>query len=433
MAKTKFDFLIMLFLSLFVGLFTNRKRDEARGHPCLLLACHDTNRYGNIGGKWFSPLLEPIGEYLQRRGMTVMHLCLPPCLDAPKRVYGESFNVNLAFALVLLRKHAERFFVNRALAEERAHQRMVMVYKQQLHAMSPELILGISVPSELAEAAHELKIPLIEAIHGMQLRASDQLVIEKFTAVDTRLPGTFLSFDSMTHAALCELFKSRGITSFHMPHPWHTEAARPCSNLIEDSSRVESLFSSYRAAFLLTLQWGYDGERDDLRGILPNGILHPSLEAVFAASPDILWLIRLHPVQLKGFSYKRHRRYAYALSRRFSNVNVMEASFLPLPLLLRRCSGHVSMLSGVCGEAAAVGVPSLMLCPTLKNGGEFAGMFSELGASMITYGELRADEILEWVMSRAASTAPPSANVPDETLYFEKKVDQMVNGLEGCT
>ena len=86
------------------------------------------------------------------------------------------------------------------------------------------------------------------------------------------------------------------------------------------------------------------------------------------------------------------------------------------------------MSSGSAGEAALLGVTSLMLCPTLKPGGAHAGTFSELiETGMATFGELDTGEILNWVAAQAER--PPVGARRDwrrDTLDLERRLDELI-------
>ena len=86
------------------------------------------------------------------------------------------------------------------------------------------------------------------------------------------------------------------------------------------------------------------------------------------------------------------------------------------------------MISGACGEAALMGVPSLMLCPTLKSGGAYEGNFSELPPELVTYGELVAEEIKAWVVVQAERGAPQMGHAMDDQQRFEKQLDKLLEG-----
>jgi hypothetical protein len=402
----------------------------ARDEPCILLSCHDVDRGLARGGAFFSPILAPIGEHYARRGKQIVNLTHPVTVYRSRRVLGGAVSVNRAFILGRWAERAEVIALGRTRAQARGRARRTAMYRAVLTKLRAERVFAIEPPHELCSAARELGIPVVEAMHGMNLHPDDRIItgrIERFE--DRVLPSTYLAFDARTHATLTGLLQGRSMRAVAVPHPWHVEVHRERSQLRADSSEIDALVARYRAAVLVSLQWGYDRERASLSGIIPNGILHPALHDAIVSSPDDnLWLLRLHPIQIKRKRYGAHRAHVSALAQQRGNVETSLASSLPLPLLVSRTVGHITMSSGSAGEAALLGVPSLMLCPTLKPGGAHAGTFSELiETGMVTLGELDAGEILKWVAARAQR--PKAAARRDwqkDTLELERRLDELI-------
>jgi len=419
--------LLQYFLSLFV-----RQAAFSKEGPCILIACHDTNRYAKCNGKWFSPILEPMAEYYRRLGIKIIHLSYPPTFDSFTKVYGDSIYINRSLFCMKIIKMIELLIFGQHVSEIRFNKRMASVYKKIITITSPRIILSITTPVSMANAAHDLAIPLIEPHHGMNTKPDRDLMIEmKFGIPELDLPNIFLSFDETTQETLRSIFQGQSTRSLLMPHPWHVEALRTESKLISNtnSQRSSNIFATGKSLFLVTLAWGYDGELDYLCNIIPNGILHPSIERAIAMTPkNIMWLMRLHPIQLKDKAYRHHRDYVYELPKRFNNVDVDIANSLPLPLLLQRCCGHISMMSGVCGEAALMGVPSLMLCPTLKPGGVLEGCYSEFSSEVVTFGNLVAEEIAAWVVAHAENVALNKYRAVNDQKLFENQLDKLLDG-----
>ncbi|MEM8488499.1 MAG: hypothetical protein AAF564_23330 [Bacteroidota bacterium] len=84
------------------------------------------------------------------------------------------------------------------------------------------------------------------------------------------------------------------------------------------------------------------------------------LEAMRKAPPDWFWLIRLHPAQRNKISALQEALEALHLE----NVNVEEASQLPLYPLLKQSHRHVTQWSTIAVEALRFNVPSLIIHPT---------------------------------------------------------------------
>ena len=77
----------------------------------------------------------------------------------------------------------------------------------------------------------------------------------------------------------------------------------------------------------------------EFKGILKNGLFFEEFFELIERRQDVLWRFRLHPVQTQSSIYWRHINILGVLERRFTNVDWMDSSNLPLAVVLQRCSG----------------------------------------------------------------------------------------------
>jgi len=162
-----------------------------------------------------------------------------------------------------------------------------------------------------------------------------------------------------------------------------------------------------KPVILFSLQWGYAGDHGEyfeFEGILTNGLIPEAvLQTIAETSDSIDWLIRLHPVQKTGPLFRKHRAFLDRVSAANPNVDWEWASSTPLPIVLSKVTHHVSMSSMTAYEAAAVGVPSLLLCPTLAGGGLNEEMFLDLVERGVAQKRsCERPEIIEWVDNQSS-------------------------------
>jgi hypothetical protein len=370
----------------------------------VLLTCNDVDRGMQQDGLRFSPLLEGIGRMLDELGYRTVNLTHPYAMFRGSGVKGGALTLNHRAFAMQLASLLSRSRDDHAGPKGTRRTRLEMgLYRRLLLALKPEAVVSIQPPLALCSTARHLGIPVIEAMHGTNIALSDRIFANHMASPDLFLPTHVLCFDDVTHATYQVHCAGRDIRPLRTVDPW-----------MHACQREYGLFRSARPApcksVLFTLQWGYDGERDALRHIIPNGILHPAVEQAIAltAGKDVRVLLRLHPVQMNLPGYRHHRRHMESLVSRFPHVEFQRASTAPLPVLLNEVSGHLTMSSSAVGEAAAVHVPSLLLCPTLKPGGAHEGFFSELLQSgMATLGSLNAQAIAGWIEGCSASGRAP--------------------------
>jgi hypothetical protein len=184
---------------------------------------------------------------------------------------------------------------------------------------------------------------------------------------------------------------------------------------------------NFNRAILFTLQWGYESHSpiDEFKGIITNGILHNQIiEAIERTEKDVIWLIKTHPMQMHDKYILEH---LIKLQKRYSNIEYISGPELSMLSLLEHplVQGHITMSSQSCYDSAICGIPSLVLCPTVKFGGVYFGMFKDLiDKNMVNIGELDNDDIIDWVMT-AEKKNSVDINSP-ETVEIEEFIKTLL-------
>ena len=99
------------------------------------------------------------------------------------------------------------------------------------------------------------------------------------------------------------------------------------------------------------------------------------------------------------------------------NCEWNQASHLPYPSIAMLCSGNIGMSSTSCYDAAAMGVPSLMLCPTVQPGNIHGDWFLDLvEEGYFTKALPNLDVINDWV-DRVEPKQPRLSNLEDDAAW----------------
>jgi hypothetical protein len=396
---------------------------------CILYSASDANRAHHASDGCLSPILEPIREYYKRNSYNAINLSYPLSYYHSSEVKGGAILLNGKAIIIILAELVEKLLLGHDIALQRKSNRRVKLLKSLLSKIKPNLIFAFQATPELCKAAHELNMAVVEPMHGMHVSPNDKIFRSSISGISREaLPDAYLAYDGRTHATLSELIGDLSIDVFRIPHPWHVECNDYNSTII-DRKPSSIIFSTYRSIkILVTLQWGYAGERESLSNIIPNGVMHPALEKAIVENQHVLWLLRMHPVQLRTRGYRAHRNFVRSLSERHSNVEWRDATAFPLPIILANVQGHITMTSGSTGEAAIFGVPSLLLCPTLKAGGAHSGWFSELvEEGLVEFGQLRTECITNWI-SRLSPVQSTSHRIDwqEERQKFATTLDRVL-------
>lgn len=393
----------------------------------VLFICHDNDLGMTKDNKAYSPLIDSFFEKLDGFGWKCARFLLPYTHMTENQAFGSPVRANRKlFLLTVLYKirtflRLESLF--RYYSEKSDTLTTVFFYKTFFQAIECKCIVGIGLNSNICKAANELGIFSVEVAHGIGYA---ELSLELNSLNKSQLPKGIITFDTISYNTYSAL-ESKGVEVKYIPHLWLSRFELEEKQILPlEWTKEIKIDEKYQKVILLTLQWGYDGEASFFDGILENGILSPCIErAIQETKNDVFWFIRMHPIQLRDSRYDKHRRYIKKLAQKFTNCDWQKASTVPLPSLLLKCHGHLTMSSMSSYEAAYMGVKTLLLCPTLKKGSVHQNYFKDLQiAKMADLGGLDSAEIIQWIKS--VEMTSKYSFFPKDT--FEETVEWML----GC-
>jgi hypothetical protein len=393
-----------------------------------LFFCHDADRGVVRQGRAYSPLVDSVREDLEERGWVCQTVSHPWSKLTGDLAWGSPISINRSYFFCRICSFLKRAFsfqkdINRTRDAE------VCLYKRILAKSNPKCVVTIGSPPKLALAAKELGILHVELLHGLG-----------YTSIEwgwDHLPGELLpagviSMDKVSTETFGKL-ASKGVFTIQIPHPFIRRFmdAGMVKKLPEEWSEksLPSTACGYGRRILISLNWGYAGDHGDFieyKGILKNGLFPEILEDVIAQTKDeIFWFFRFHPVQLRGKKYQRLIDYVEGFIGAHENAEWRWASTMPLPAVLKTCTGSISMSSMSAYDAAYMGVSSLVLCPTVQPGAIHQDWFSDLdNLGYVRKSATSFDEILNWV--RVVQQKSPLMSDLDKVQDWEKAVVRMM-------
>jgi hypothetical protein len=361
----------------------------------VLLICHDVDRYEVIQNLKYSPILDSFADrYLAVNGLSCSRIATPFSLMVGGSAWGHPHHFNLCAWLASLPKSPFRkFFTHSSL------------FGKIIDCARCKAVIAIDTTPELCKACHEHDVLCIEIAHGMGYTSFDA----RFGGRERgELPDGFICYDDVSAKAWQELTGDLQ-SPWLIGHPWFTRFLEGGDRAgMSLPNHLLKKIGQFKKVVLLSLQWGYDDEDERTAGILTNGVLAEEIQqAIERTQTDVLWLVRLHPVQMEGSRYARHRDFLRILDEKSVNV-FSECSSLPLPLLLSVCHGHVTMSSMVCYEASWIGIPSIAMCPTIRPGGIFHDLFDDLSsAGFVLKTALNCERLMDWLTSLESKKRDP--------------------------
>jgi hypothetical protein len=358
----------------------------------VLFFCHD-NDYGlTLGDKAYSPLLDSIRKDIEMRGWKTQTIGHPFSRIAGYAAWSNPILFNRSYLIARIKDKIYNLNPLISFFKEK-HTNTFYLYKKIIEKSEPTCIITIGSPPELCQAAKEKEVPCIELLHGM---GYSKIAWGYDKRSHSELPSGILSLDTCSTRAFQML---EYIQIQQIPHPFLKRFQDGKDNDIPIEWQNKNTIYKNKKIILVSLQWGYDGTYPEFIGILKNHIILEELVVAIESknNKDIIWAFRLHPVQLRDKKYKHHLDYIKDFCKNHLNTQWQWFTEMPLPVVLKQCSGHITMSSVTSYEAAYMGIKTLALCPTLQPGGHNQDMFSDLVSSgYLTKNQADVRNIIEW-------------------------------------
>jgi hypothetical protein len=372
----------------------------------VLLFCHDVDRGVVLDSKAYATIADSIRDDLENRGFRCLTIAHPWSRLTGRKAWGDPISINRAY----LRAHIKNAIAKATLRSTK-NDAFVALYDNLLQSTEAKAVICIGSPPQLLRAAKRRKIKTIEALHGVGYTNIDSWAWDR--RCPDELPSIILSYDAKSSQLFKEVTNNNSKV-VEVSHPFLKRFIQPTyQSRLPMAWRGDSIPKKHGKRILVLLQWGYSGEFPGLLDSLPNG-LYPEalLEAVQRTRHSVQWCLRLHPVQMTKKCYRHHKTMAQSLSDRFPNVEWKIWSERPLPTLLPSIDGCLTMSSMACYEAAAFGIPSLLLSPALGNRGPYSQMFEDLvseGYAVKVTAESKC--LIEWAEQSRPLLTPRVGNL----------------------
>jgi hypothetical protein len=387
----------------------------------VLLFSHDVDRGIRLDSKAFSPLIDSTIEKLQQDGLTCKSILLPWSKLSSRNAFNTPLNISSYYlfcrtADIIITKTGKMFGVH---SEGRI---VVGFYKILFEIYRPKIIICIGATPQLCVAAKEVKVPIVELLHGIGYA---KIPWGWETAPRRNIPEIVFALDKVSLDTFMRVQDKR-FDVHQVSHPFFNRTLSSLNYQPKEWCLNTSSTKNYARIVLITLSWGYAGDHGpypELIGILKNGLLPEEIiDAIRESKGKIFWRIRMHPVQMAQKKYHWVRKFLTALSINHSNLEWEDSSRVPLHSLLATCDAHITMNSMSSYECAYSGVKTMALCPTLRSGGVAVKMFEDLVASGYLLKESPDKaKILNWI-NQTARCQPLDIGLHLEIVEIVKKI-----------
>jgi len=369
----------------------------------VVLFCSDNDRADKLNNKNYSRVLDTIYDDLISRGYDCINISLPLNIEVKNKSWGYVLSFNRSYFIAKINEKLS-ILINKLLFRKTNDSRkhIVQYYDNILKLSKPNLIFVIGCVPELAIAARNNNILIIEPLHGFG-----------YTKVPWRwsefnkehLPNIIICFDAISANSFVELEK-KDVKIYEINSMWLNRFKKENWNKLPDEwLSIINKLNNNKKNILVSLTWGYagdHGDKNEFRGILSNGLIPESIIEIIKYTQDsINWYFRLHPKHLRNKNkYSKHFRLLNKLKSEYKNVEWEISTISPLPLVLETVSGVISMSSMVPYDAAYFGIKSLILCPTIFQPNSNPNFNDLISNGIAEYQDLNDEKLIyEWVLN----------------------------------
>lgn len=362
------------------------------GRVDCLFICASVDRTLLADGRLYSRILDPIGYFLKIKDYKIKHISW----DFDRRKYYFKYK----YIGLVTRSHTFSFLFLKYIC-------------------CPKVIVAIGWTEAFLSAAKLLKIPTVEPLHGFGLDA-DTLLYGTNNKIKLT-PETFIAYDDQSFQTLNNnIFKNFSVKRCSHPYIENFFFNKDSRRFYGDL--IDRLKGDYSKLGLITLQHGYEGSRDFLKNILPNGLIHESLVNTIYAQTEIFWIVRAHPVQFARGDWLETLASLQKLFKSHPNIDVDSFHTVDIVEVISRVDIHITMMSGAIEECALFDIPTVALCPTLANGGLMQNAFLSARTKGLLYLSDLSETAIADMLSKAMQDWEKSKS---NTKFFETNMSMV--------
>ena len=340
----------------------------------VLLYCHDNDRGVTVFGKRYSQLIDTVGDIYASLGYSSLTIAAAYSNLIGDKAYGNVISMNGAISRA---KVLDRFF-------SKKNNFQINFWESLLGMVSPKIIIGIQPPKELCAAARKKKVLIVDLQHGVISSEGYYGLSYRKNMNQYGWPNIILCWNDTSADYLIERVEC--FTSVKvLGNPWHlklSEDQNLKNPLLTESSQIHL---NNQIIILISMQWGDES--------LNENFIHPALiEYIKTKGRKYEWRIRIHP------SRQNDKHIRNRLDNEFKgmfNVDWLRSSTIPIPILLKEISHHITRSSATTIEASLFGIKTAILDPRVDLMKEwFFGQLNDGSAEII---KPTVDEISNWI------------------------------------
>lgn len=336
--------------------------------PCdILVLAHENDRSYKYDNLYYSHILDTISWYLinSKYKFEIQSVSLPFSKIGHNKSYGSPKTLNRA---MFLAKCRARLLGRLSICTIKSKNSELDLWLAILKVSTPRVVIAIQPPAALCNACRSIGVDIFDYQHGV-INEANLAYGSRYVAnvVSADLPTGYFCWDEDSADVIRNWAHNKGISVFVQGNPWMSRFIYPESTdllVANELSNIENAIARLkeskrnRKLILVTLQPSLDLFFPSR--FPKNKFISDSLLEVIESSQDVLWLIRLHPIQMKDITIMKHIIQFFS---KYDNVEITHSSAAALPALLYHVHGHITWSSSVVMEASCMGLHSFIMDP----------------------------------------------------------------------
>lgn len=396
----------------------------------VLLVRHDNNCGYTIHKTAYAQVIDSFGDLCTKRGLTVKSVATPYSRLVGKKAYHSPVSYSQSLFIISILGKGIKLLRGPDKSRGWIESHRTELWYQILEKAKPRCVIGILPDKYLCRAGKKMGIPVYDLQHGAIGDADPYYgTINRMTTPPENFPDGFLCWDNQSSSIIAEWAQKQGIRTIIVGNPWFLRFVnvQPEDILVKESAEEVKIIKSNQPCIVVSLQWGLEDRYPDK---MTNGVLIDALERVILDTINIYnWIIRLHPVQLR--SHEKDITLNY-LRHTFGDEKTqlwLDASEIPLPVLLSKADLHLTYESAVVIESAWMGLRSGLLSDQFEKGKQYQDLYShERSIGMAEVIPQNVNEIKKWITDTLVKGRGQST-LKDSGQNLNAFIDEIAKGL----
>ncbi len=343
----------------------------------VLLVRSDEDCGYSFRGRIYSPLIDSIGDMLNNNGLQLSSVAKSYSKVKSADAYSAPVLYNRRDFTTALIGRVATIFYSREKCILWKFNRRTKFWKLLLEKAKPVCVIGIQPDENLCEACNTSGIPVYDLQHGRISIEHPWYSSNRFENTSSLyLPSGYLLWDDISAEILRQSLPQRKIDIRIVGNPWFSRfmANDERDVIVQNELKNGKISKDDKPVILVSLQWGLDRfyNHSEFNGVMVDAIERTILET----SKYYNWLIRLHPLHIRGSVGQKAQQYLDKTFDSLESVEWHKCSELPLPVVLNQADLHITDSSSVVTEASWMGVHSALLNSSIRPGGSLESFYA---------------------------------------------------------